>query len=363
MAPKEILLFHINSYWIYKLCNEYRAHPCITKQVYNAIENLGAYNWEEGFLLGESIYSDYIQTGRLSVPVNPVTRLLDTKYPGYISYLSSHIHAWAVPLSYSAYTKGKDHQTLFKEFDRSLNLFGSTHSHSLYFDKLVRIVTDHLVQNSNGMPKGFLDVGCGDGALLRKIKAATAHLNQGFFFVGVDSDDRSFKIAKDQNSGDIIFLKGDVSDPRGIDDRLREEGLPPLHEYFHLRAFVDHNFTPSLTEHDASKAQTAYPYYYLKKNKPVPCSGIIAAYEKHFSAWKKYIQTFGLGVVELHRIEKPYVHSTPSIAYEIFHLLSEQYVLTHRQFEDIARTSGWQKINSNILPQNEQPAISISIYK
>lgn len=350
---KKTLFYHLNSYWIYRFW-EIGAKPgqrflqdtCL----YQQISLFGEKElFSEGYQLGEAIYHHYQIRGTLSLP--PKEMELERKYPHYTPYLNEKIHAWAVPLSYRNYTE--------QGLDKPLNLWGSTMAHRHYF----RLLTDEVITYlralpARRLPTGFVDIGCGDGSLLRTLQEKLGGRN--FTYIGIDIDDRSHHIAKEAGHSDIIFLKGDVSDPDAINEQLLSLGLAGLDRYMHIRAFVDHNFSPV---YDGQQTGKKRDYHYLGKTGLLEYTIVEDSYRFHFSAWKKYIHTYGIAMIELHRTENSSLESSPAIAYEIFHFLSSQYLLTYSQFVSLTRSAGWEHIKLVQKVPDENPTVSIGIYK
>ena len=53
--------------------------------------------------------------------------------------------------------------------DRKMNVWGSGGAHRLYFQKVDEIIIDLFNLPIEEQPKGFIDIGCGDGALIEHI--------------------------------------------------------------------------------------------------------------------------------------------------------------------------------------------------
>ena len=63
----------------------------------------------------------------------------------------------------------RDEEGNEKQVFRSINVWGSGGSHATYFKKIEAIVTDIFNKPLQEQPKGIIDVGCGNGALLEHL--------------------------------------------------------------------------------------------------------------------------------------------------------------------------------------------------
>ena len=362
------LFKHINSLWLRNLYHmgATDSKDCLAKLLYKQIktrlsEGCTPDLWEEGYRIGHAIDGHYKATGlfELSDPSDlPFLNGEDDK--AYIEYLASNMHAWAVPLSYH-YLLNSSGQSL----DKRLNLWGSTKSHNKYFRTLIDMTIAHLKCSESALPVGFVDVGCGDGSLLRELKAAlTGVFDKEFIFIGFDLDERSCSIAAEQEQDGILFLKGDVARPEDLNISLISKGLPSLDQFFHIRAFVDHNSKPFFHEEYRRDEVNASSYYYLHNNAPIPQGFVENSFKAHFARWKPFVYRHGLGIIELHRTEACSLAQSPAIAYEIFHLLSEQYMLTYSVYAESWVNAGLTLLDIKAIPgHTSNPNVSISIYQ
>ena len=357
---RSLMFFHINSYWIYLLRKAARHidEPELATQILSRIREIDEHNMEEGYLIGEEICHNYAVSGKLGFSPEKLKMIIGESNPKYCKYLTDHIYAWAVPLSYRTYAECMIKGRELTGFDKKLNLSGSTSAHSTYFDKLITLIT-HRLEAMDSLPVGFIDVGCGDGSFLKRLKASLDIPDTKFLFIGVDIDPRSYNIAKGNNLGDIVYIQGDVTRPNEINEKLQRMGLPSLNNYFHLRSFVDHNFRPCENEKGENRE---HEYLYFRENDLIGENVIERVYLDHFKKWKPYITKYGIGLIELHRIKEPCMYSTPSIAYEIFHLISGQYLLTNEKYNDLISLAAWNTYMSITLPDPEQKNISIGVY-
>ena len=366
MLTKTRLFSHINSLWLKNLhcmctCNKNHAQVgLLYKQIKKRLPPGSiAELWDDGYRIGHAIEAHYKATGRFELPhfsELSCTNSLDQKY---FEYLSSNIHAWAVPISYH-YLLSEPRSS----FDKRLNLWGSTQSHKKYFKTLIGMILNHVKHSGSALPAGFVDVGCGDGSLLRALKDALADVfEETFIFIGFDLDEQSSRIAKENGEQGILFLKGDVAKPEELNACLISKGLPALDQFFQVRAFVDHNCKPFFVDVRIDEMPDTCDYGYLLNDTIVSQKFVEDAFKAHFASWKPFIHKYGLGIIELHKAENYDLAESPAIAYEIFHLLSEQYLMTYARYAQFWDNAGARLLDKRSIPDNiENPNISISIY-
>lgn len=367
MTFQHRLFRHINGLWLMNLhqMQAIETDNYIAEQLYKqVIKRLPEGNicdlCEEGYRIGHAIDDHYKATKVFELPDLSGLPLKDVDKKEYIEYLRANIHAWAVPLSY--------HSLLTSPragFDKRLNLWGSTQSHKRYFRTLIDMIVNHLKCSESELPVGFIDVGCGDGSLLRDLKTALAGVfNRTFLFIGFDVDDQSSRIAKEQGQDKILFLRGDVAKPEELNASLIAQGYPPLDHFFQVRAFVDHNSKPFFDDEYEEGDPSTCNYCYIHNDRFVSENFIENSFKTHFARWKPFISRYGLGIIELHKAESYNLTESPAIAYEIFHLVSEQYVLSYKMYSELWENAGVTLLDKKSIPNHSlSPNVSISIYQ
>jgi SAM-dependent methyltransferase len=269
------------------------------------------------------------------------------------------MHAWAVPVSYH-YLLANSGPAL----DKRLNLWGSTQSHEKYFEKLIGMILNHLKRSELPLLEGFVDVGCGDGSLLKALRRVMKQeFDRPFVYIGFDLDEESSGIAKENASEGILFLKGDVARPDELNECLISRGLPSLDRFFHMRAFVDHNCRPFFRQFQGDPMPDHFGYCYLHDGRLVSMEFVEESFGGHFVRWKPFVQRNGLGIIELHNVEEYDLTESPAIAYEIFHLLSEQYVMPYHRYAELWKHTGLRLMDRARIPEGiSNTNVSISIY-
>jgi hypothetical protein len=367
MLFKARLFNHINSLWLKNLYfmrtygNNNSHVNLIYKQITKRLPHGSTVElWEEGYRIGHAIDAHYKATGFFELPNLSDFLIIEGDDRGYFEYLSSNINAWGVPISYHYLLSNPR-----SSFDKRLNLWGSTQSHKNYFKSLIEMILNYLKYSGSALPAGFVDVGCGDGSLLRALKEAVDEVfDKAFRFIGFDIDDQSSCIAKENGQQGILFLKGDVAKPEELNASLISKDLPSLDQFFQIRAFVDHNCKPFFEDVPTEGAPNTSDCCYLHNDSLVPKKFIEDSFSDHFARWKPFIHKQGLGIIELHKSEAYNLTESPAIAYEIFHLLSEQYIISYSTYAQSMGNAGLDLLDNKLVPNDiVYPNVSISIYR
>jgi len=318
--------------------------------------------FKDGYEIGLAIASYFRGEERL---VNDNFSSFKNLTENYRRYLLNHLHAWAVPVSYSSYYDLLGEVSYRPLLNKSLNLLGSTLSHDKYFKILIELLIESFA--SRILPDGIIDIGCGDGSLLRRIKNRLSCFSEfdNLKYIGVDVSSESLDIARSKDNDGVIFIRGDVGMPDLINNDLINLGLGSLDNFFHVRAFVDHNINIETKYHRESvdDACNLRDRLYYNGHSIISYEQVNRKFKTHFTNWKKYIYKYGIAIIELHLIDRASLHDSPALAYEIFHTLSSQYLLEYRIFQDIIRESQWEVINTMTLPNELCPMISIGLYR
>jgi len=131
-----------------------------------------------------------------------------------------------------------------------------------------------------------------------------------------------------------------------------------------VRAFVDHNSKPFFGDEYKEGDPDGSSYYYLHNNALLSQKYVEDAFRAHFARWKPFTCRHGLGIIELHKAEGYCLTESPAIAYEIFHLLSEQYIMAYKMYTRSLSAAGLKLLSGKTIPNHVlNPNVSISIYQ
>src|SRR5690554_1670917 len=263
--------------------------------------------------------------------------------------------------------------------DRVMNVWGSGGAHATYFKVMDEFIIEIFNQPLELQPKGILDMGCGNGALLQHlyetIERSTLrgkHLDDyPLFLVGADYNQAALKITRTNLISNDIWAKviwGDIGNPDQLAHDLKENYGIALSDLLNMRTFLDHNRVweePSTTLSQPSTSTGAF----VHRGQWLPNHKVEASLKEHLSKWKSYISKNGLIVIELHtvapKITSDNIGKTPATAYDTTHGFSDQYILEIDVFQRIARESGLE-IDEQLFkkyPDTAYATVSINYFK
>ena len=354
---KQTLFKHINSYVYFLVKEKLDAYPnsLLAKplnQLIGKINSIIDFEYK-GYEIGCQLLENFNNEGVLSA------KQISLEDEVYKSFLENHLHAWGVPLSYNDYYNLIGNENYLPAFNRTLNLLGCAKSHDRYFADLIELINKPIATK---LPKGILDVGCGNGTLLKLIADSAIGKLGNFIYVGVDISDDAIAMAKREClNANFHFIKGEVGNPTSINQALLESGLPALNDFFIVRAFVDHNMC--LTDAEIYNQKEKEDAYYLHNYKPVVSKPLVKEkYKNLFEDWKPFIETHGAGIIDLHSLPQIDINTSLSFAYEVFHLLSNQYLLDYEEIEKLREESRWETKKCILYPKAENATVSVGVF-
>ena len=260
--------------------------------------------------------------------------------------------------------------------DRSMNVWGSGGAHHTYFKKVDQIIIDLFNLPLEQQPKGFIDIGCGNGKLIEHIfdliyyqtKRGKNLKEHPLFIVGSDFNYKALEATNQTINQADIWAKtafGDISDPAGLAKRLKKEHNINLVDLLNVRSFLDHNriYEPP-KKNGCEKSQSTGAFCY--KGKRLKNDSVEQNLEEHLEKWYPYLKKYGLLIVELHTIN-PIIASknigkTAITAYDASHGFSDQYILEYDVFLKKAKKVGLKPdpTHEYTFPSREIPIVSIN---
>ena len=263
-----------------------------------------------------------------------------------------------------------------KHVDRSMNVWGSGGAHKTYFKKIDKIIIDLFNLPLEKQPKGFIDIGCGNGKLIEHIfdliyykTIRGKHLKKNpLFIVGSDFNYKALEATKDTINKADIWAKtafGDISEPTQLAKKLKKKYNIDLCDLLNMRSFLDHNriyTTPKFKNTTQIQSTGAFCH----KGKRLHNNDVQQNLKEHFEKWYPYLSKYGLLIVELHTID-PNVASrnigkTAITAYDASHGFSDQYIIEYNIFLKIILEVGLQPdpLHEYTFPNKEIPIVSIN---
>ena len=261
---------------------------------------------------------------------------------------------------------------------RYMNVWGSGGAHSTYFKKIDEIIIEIFNRPINEQPKGFIDVGCGDGTFIHHVygiiseKTARGKIlsKHPLLVVGADYNKKARIATRNKMSAKNISAKivfGDISDPENLNKILIEKFGIRLVDLLNTRTFLDHNRIyqkPTKTEL-STKSEGAFAY----RGKRIPNNELFQNLKNHLKSWAPYLKKFGLLIVELHSIKSKDTASNigKSLAtpYDATHGYTDQYIIEHSCFINAAKHAGLAPVEkySFKFPDNQRTTVSIELLK
>ena len=260
---------------------------------------------------------------------------------------------------------------------RTINVWGSGGSHSTYFRRIDEILLDIFNKPLEEQPKGIIDVGCGNGALLEHIfnliwnqtnRREDLDRNK-LILIGADYNKEAL-LSTQQNlkKADVWaeVVWGDIGNPAEIDEKLGNLYGVKLEDLLNIRSFLDHNRpfnAPKMENINEPISTGAFTHRgKLLQNKDVEQSLV-----EHLLKWKPYVEKHGLLLIELHTIDPKIVSlnlgKTPCTAYDVTHGFSDQYIVEVSVFNKAVERAGLaiNKDHYFKFPNSELSTVSINL--
>lgn len=248
--------------------------------------------------------------------------------------------------------------------DRTLNVIGSGFQHDRYFRDVTDLVLPLFDRNPvEQQPKYIVDVGCGDGALLKTLYTSiVARTSRGrhldsvpLRMIGVDFNDEALRAAA-LTLRDIphILIHGDISKPRELLDSLREHGVSDKDELLHVRSFLDHD-RPIAARGSAVEAGVAGAdsVYVDSGGRALTANEIAADLRTHLRNWAGVLGRHGLVLLEVFSLPvsltQRYFSQTESFSFDLYHALSRQALVDAGVFHQALASAGLYPEQESLL--------------
>ena len=262
--------------------------------------------------------------------------------------------------------------------DREMNVWGSGGAHATYFKVIDEFIMDIFNRPLEEQPKGILDMGCGNGALLQHLYEVIErytlrgrHLDDyPLFLVGADYNQAALKVTRANLIKNDIWAKviwGDIGDPDRLSQDLENDYNISLDELLNIRTFLDHNRI--WADIESSDKESTSTGAYAFRGKRLINADVEESLKIHLQKWQPYVKRFGLLLIELHTLAPDLVAknlgNTAATAYDATHGFSDQYILEVDVFHRICQESGLnpdEKLFKK-FPNNELATVSINYLK
>ncbi len=269
--------------------------------------------------------------------------------------------------------------------DRKRNVLGSGAAHSTYFHQVDKIIVDSVNRKINlgkiPAPEelsadapfvlAWADTGSGDGTFLEHIynvviaKTKYGDLMQRFpelyklEMVGIDYNEVAQRVTKErldraEISNSVLF--GDINEPmdivRNVDAKLTGKyGARARKNVIHTRTFLDHNRPwKDIKDTEAVKSRISQSTgAFGWRGEALTNEEIEQNLYEHFRSWAEALELESqndLLIIELHTIPEDKaaanLRSTLDIAYQLSHLLSDQFIIEEPVYMALAKEAGFE---------------------
>lgn len=239
--------------------------------------------------------------------------------------------------------------------NRTMNVWGSGGAHAGYFKKIDEIVIDLFNRPIAEQPKGFADMGSGNGAFLEHLfdviwsKTLRGKMleEHPLFIIGSDFNEAALvsthQTLKEADIwGEVVW--GDIGDPDQLAEKLKHKYNIDLGELLNVRSFLDHNriYNPPNRKAQVSEPRSTGAFCF--RGKRLSNDEVAQSLVEHLEKWTPYVKKFGLLVIELHTIPPTLaaanIGKTAVTAYDGTHGYSDQYIVEYDVFIKAAETAG-----------------------
>ena len=264
--------------------------------------------------------------------------------------------------------------------NRTMNVWGSGGAHVGYFKKIDEIVIDLFNRPIEEQPKGFADMGSGNGAFLEHLfdviwtKTIRGKMleEHPLFIVGSDFNEAAListhQTLKEADIwGEVVW--GDIGDPDQLAEKLKEKYNINLSELLNVRSFLDHNRIYNRPNRKAQVLEPRSTGAFSFRGERLLNDNVTQSLIEHFEKWTPYVKKFGLLVIELHTIPPSLAASnigkTAVTAYDGTHGYSDQYIVEYEVFLKAAKAAGLSLDPNHQAkyPPSELATVSINLLR
>ncbi len=262
--------------------------------------------------------------------------------------------------------------------NREMNVWGSGGAHLTYFKVIDEFIIEIFNRPINEQPKGILDMGCGNGALLQHLYEVIERQTlrgkyleeHPLFLVGADYNQAALKVTRANLIKNDIWAKviwGDIGNPEQLAKDLQSDYNIELGDLLNIRTFLDHNrIWEDVLETESNRISTSSGAFAFR-GKRLSNKDVEENLLNHLKKWTPYVEKFGLLLIELHTLSTEITAKnlglTAATAYDATHGFSDQYILEVDVFHRICRESGLEPDTKLFkkFPYSELATVSINL--
>lgn len=247
--------------------------------------------------------------------------------------------------------------------DRTMNVLASGFMHQRYFSDMAGV---HLAATFDALPlaeqpRFVVDMGCGDGRLLRTLYAHVRdHTSRGrqlrdwpLTMVGVDFNAKSLEATARRLSESNVphaVQRGDIGDPGSMQQELERRFGCGRDAFLHVRSFLDHDrpyippVEPGDAAVDAAIDRASDGAYVDSKGQPISPSLAFRSAVEHLRRWAAVLGVHGLLLLEVHLLDVRATHqhmrTATSLHFDALQAWSSQMLLPAAQWAAAAAAAG-----------------------
>lgn len=297
-----------------------------------------------------------------------------------VSYLPTFMHVKELLFGNPDILWNKPDNSPEIHVNRKMNVWGSGAAHSGYFQKIDDIIIDLFNRPIHEQPKGFADMGCGDGTLLAHIfeiiwtKTRRGKLLDEFplFIIGADFNEAALGATRATLNQADIWAKvvwGDIGKPELLAETVQKKYGIELNDLLHVRSFLDHNriYEPPREAKPLRTSRSTGAFAH--RGRRLPNNAVQQNLVEHLRKWMPFVNRYGLLVIELHTIPPELaaqnLGKTAVTAYDATHGFSDQYILEFDCFLEAAEEAGLRSDTAHrfIYPNATLGTVSINLLK
>jgi SAM-dependent methyltransferase len=222
-------------------------------------------------------------------------------------------------------------------------------SGQVFSGSVAAVLWDHFLPllASSSPPRTVVDVGCGDGLMLRELgqRAPGARL------VGVEYNPVAREVAEEtlRDSPGALAVLGDMGDPEGIAATLESHAID-LDSVLWVTKSVIHNRPYRAPGRSGRPARTTTACA-TPDGLPIPGGDLEENLVEFFQSWKPYLGKHGFLVVEAHtvppEVARTHLGRTIAPVLDYTHALSGQLLIEADIYRDCAREAGLRSLSQS----------------
>ncbi|WP_038182355.1 type I polyketide synthase [Vibrio rhizosphaerae] len=238
--------------------------------------------------------------------------------------------------------------------DRSLNVIGSGFQHGKYFFDLAEFIVEIFNRTPvSEQPNYIVDMGCGDGALLKTLyEEITKNSLRGQYLeqyplllVGADYNEKSLlESAKTLDGFPHLLLPGDIGKPQDLMTDLRSYGITDVDQIIHVRSFLDHDRPINIEAAPTDMIPRDDHILVNGRGDWIDSDTVFKDLCEYLTRWSSILGKHGLILLEVFSLPisltREYFNQTESFHFDFYHAMSGQVLVDAGMFHQALACAG-----------------------